>query len=321
MRRAHLFAAAIIPMALATPAHAAQSAGYPERPVRLVIGSAPGSGPDIIARVLSERLYKAWNQRIVVDARPGVAGALSADIVARAAADGYTWLMMTSQLFIATKVYKDLKFDLERDFASIALIGTVPYVLVVNPQVPAKSVAELIQLSKNTQLRHGSAGPGGGEHLCMVYFLHMAGTQMLHVPYKGIAQALTDVAGREIHATFAVVPAALPMVQGGRVRPIGVTSTKRAPLLPDVPSISESVPGFENFGWYSIIAPMGTPAAVLEKVSAEVVRAVKEPEFGEQLKILGIDIVGGSRAELDAFRRSESKRMGDIVKTANLDVK
>lgn len=319
MRRSNLFA--IVLLALAVPVHAAQPAGYPERPVRLVIGSAPGSGPDIIARVLSERLYKSWNQRIVVDARPGVAGALSAEIVARATADGYTWLMMTSQLFIATKVYKDLKFDLERDFASIALIGTVPYVLVVNPQVPAKSVGELIQLAKKTQLRHGSAGAGGGEHLCMVYFLHMAGAQMLHVPYKGIAQALADVAGREIHTTFAVVPAALPMVQGGRVRPIGVTSTKRAPLLPDVPPIADTVPGFENFGWYSVIAPMGTPRAVLEKVSAEVVKVVKEPEFGEQLKVLGIDIVGGSRTELDAFRRSEAKRMGDIVKTANLDVK
>jgi tripartite-type tricarboxylate transporter receptor subunit TctC len=316
-----MLATIVIPLALAAPAHAAQSASYPERPVRFVIGSAPGSGPDIIARVLSERLYRSWSQRIVVDARPGVAGALSAEIVARAAPDGYTWLMMTSQLFIATKVYKDLKFDLDRDFASIALIGTVPYVLVVHPQTPVKSVPELIQFAKKTQLRHGSAGPGGGEHLCMVYFLHAAGVQMLHVPYKGIVQALTDVAAREIHTTFAVVPAALPLVQGGRVRPIGVTSTKRAPLLPDVPSIADSIPGFENFGWYSVIAPRGTPTAVLEKVSAEVVKAVKEPEFGEQLKTLGIDIVGSTRAEFDAFRKSEAKRLGDIVKQANLDVK
>lgn len=308
-------------LALATPVLAAQSAStYPERPIRFVIGSAAGSGPDIIARVLSERLDKAWNQRIVVDARPGLAGAISAEIAARASADGYTWLMMTSQLFIATKVYKGLKFDLERDFASIALIGTVPYVLVVNPQMPVKSVADLIQLTKTTELRHGSAGPGGGEHLCMVYFLHMAGAQMLHVPYKAITQALADVAGQEIHTTFAVVPAALPMVQGGRVKPIGVTSTKRAPLLPDVPPISDTVPGFENFGWYSVIAPKGTPVAVLEKVSAEVVKAVKEPEFAQVLKVLGIDILGGSRAELDAFRKSESKRMGDIVKQANLEI-
>ena len=318
MRRSHL--AVMAALAVAAPAHGAQPAGYPDLPIRFVIGSAPGSGPDIIARVLSERLYKSWEQRIVVDARPGVAGALSAEIVARSSPDGYTWLMMTSQLFIATKVYKDLKFDLDRDFASIGLIGTVPYVLVVSPQLPVKSVTDLIELSKKTQLRHGSAGAGGGEHLCMVYFLRMAGTQMLHVPYKGIVQALGDVAAREIHSTFAVVPAALPMVQGGRVRAIGVSSMKHAALLPDVPPISDTIPGFENFGWYSVIVPIGTPKAILDKVSAEVVKAVKEPEFGEQLKLLGIDIVGGNRGELDAFRRSEDRRLSDIVKSANLQV-
>jgi tripartite-type tricarboxylate transporter receptor subunit TctC len=302
-------------------AHAADSTAFPDRPIRLVIGSASGSGPDIVARALSERLYKTWNQRIVVDARPGVAGSISADIVARSAADGYTWLMLTSQLFIATKVYKDLKFDLERDFASVGLIGTVPYVLSVHPQLAAKSVSELIQLSKTAQLRYGSAGTGGGEHLCMVYFLHAAGTQMLHVPYKGIAQALADTASREIHAVFAVVPASLPLVQGGRVRPLGVSTVKRAPLLPDVPSISDTVPGFETFGWYSVVAPSGIPRPVLDTISAEVVKAMKDPEFAEQLKVLGIDVVGGGRAELDAFRRSESKRMGDIVQSANLELK
>ena len=322
MRSYTMLAAVAISLATSVPAPAAQSTtSYPDRPIRLVIGSASGSGPDIIARVLSERLYKSWSQRIVVDARPGLAGAISTDIVAHAAADGYTWLMMTSQLFIATKVYKDLKFDLDRDFSSIALIGTVPYVLVVNPQLPVKTVTDLIQLAKKQQLRHGSAGPGGGEHLCMVQFLSMAGTQMLHVPYKGIPQALLDVAGREIHTTFAVVPAALPVVQGGRVRAIGVTSRKPAPLLPDIPPISDSVPGFENFGWYSIIVRKSIPTAVVDKVSAEIVKAVKEPEFGETLKVLGIEIVGGNRAELDAFRKAESKRLGDIVKSANLDLK
>jgi tripartite-type tricarboxylate transporter receptor subunit TctC len=321
MRTWSVLAAILISPALAAFAHAAESTAFPDRPIRLVIGSAAGSGPDIVARALSERLYKAWNQRIVVDARPGVAGAISADIVARAAADGYTWMMLTSQLFIATKVYKDLKFDLDRDFASVALVGTVPFVLNVHPQMPVRSVPELIQLSKTTQLRYGSAGTGGGEHLCMVFFLHMAGAQMLHVPYKGIAQALADTASREIHTVFAVVPAALPLVQGGRVRPIGVSTLKRAPLLPDVPSIADTVPGFETFGWYSIVAPSATPRAVLEKISAEVVRAVKEPEFGDLLKVLGIEIVGGTRADLDAFRRTESKRMGDIVKDANLELK
>jgi tripartite-type tricarboxylate transporter receptor subunit TctC len=321
MRSATVLATLLALSAASTPTPAAEAPVYPDRPIRLVIGSAPGSGPDIVARVLSERLYKSWNQRIVVDARPGVAGAISADIVARAAPDGYTWMMLTSQLFIATRVYKDLKFDLDRDFASIALIGTVPFVLSVNPQLQAKSVTDLLQLAKTTQLRYGSAGTGGGEHLCMVYFLHAAGAQMLHVPYKGIAQALADVASREIHSVFAVVPAALPLVQGGRVRALGVTSVKRAPLLPDVPSISETVPGFETFGWYAIVAPTGTPVPVLNKVSAEIVKAVKEPEFGDQLKVLGIDVVGSGRSELDAFRRSEATRFSEILKAADLDLK
>jgi len=321
MRSTKMLAVMWISLMLAAEALAATSTAYPERPIRFVIGSAPGSGPDIVARFMSERLYKSWSQRIVVDARPGVAGALSAEIVARAPADGYTWLMMTSQLFIATKVYKDLKFDLERDFASIALIGSVPYVLVVNPQLQAKSVPELIQLAKTTSLRYGSAGPGGGEHLCMVYFLQAAGMQMTHVPYKGIAQALGDTASREVHTVFAVVPAALPLVNGGRVRPLGVTSTKRAPLLPDVPPIADSVPGFEPRGRYSSSVPKALPAALLSKISAEAVKVIKEPEYAEQLKGLGIDIIGGGREELDAFRRSESKRLADIVKAANLEIK
>lgn len=302
-------------------AFAAQPAAYPERPVRLVIGSAAGSGPDIISRVLAERLYKTWNQRIVVDARPGVAGAISADLVHRSAPDGYTWMMLTSQLFVATNVFKDLKFNLDKDFRSIALIGTVPFVLAVSPGVQSKSIPELIALAKKTPLRYGSAGAGASEHLCGVLFTQLTGTQMLHVPYKGVPQALADTAAREVHLTYAVVPAAMPMVGSGRVRALGVTSAKRSALLPDVPAIAESVPGYEMYGWYSIVAPTGTPRPILEKISAEVVKAVREPEFAEQLKGLGIDIVGGSHAELDKWRSNENKRISAIVKAANLDVK
>jgi tripartite-type tricarboxylate transporter receptor subunit TctC len=315
-------AAIVLAPALSMPAHAAQTkAAFPERPIRLVIGSAAGSGPDIISRVLAERLYKAWGERIVVDARPGVAGTISADLVHRSAADGYTWMMLTSQLFVATNVYKDLKFNLAKDFRSIALIGTVPFVMVANPSVQAKSIPELIALAKKTTLRYGSAGTGASEHLCGVLFTQLTGTQMLHVPYKGVPQALADTAGREVHLTYAVVPAAMPVIQAGRVRPLGVTSAKRSALLADVPTIAESVPGYQMYGWYSLVAPTGTPPAILEKISAEVVKAVKEPAFAEQLKGLGIDIVGGSHVELDAWRRQESKRIAGIVKAANLDAK
>lgn len=323
MRIEKLLTAIAIAMLFAvSAAHAAQPA-YPDRPIRLVIGSAPGSGPDIIARVMGERLWKAWGQRVVVDARPGVAGIISADLVSRAAPDGYTWMMLTSQLLVATSVYPDLKFNLGKDFASISLIGTVPFILALNPQVPAKSVGELIEIAKKKpgSLRYGSAGAGASEHLSGFLFTRLTGTNMLHVPYKGIGQALADTMAGEVHLTYAVLPVSLPMVQTARLRALGVTTRKRSPSLPNVPTISETVPGYEMFGWYSLVAPTGTPPEVLAKVSAEVVRAVKEPEFAEQLKGLGIDTVGSSRSELDAFRREQTKRTSELVKASGVDLK
>jgi tripartite-type tricarboxylate transporter receptor subunit TctC len=297
-------------------------AAFPDKPIRLVVGSAAGSGPDIISRVMADRLYGVWGQRIVVDPRPGVAGLLSADIVTRSATDGYTWMMMTSQLFVATVVYSNHKVDLARDFASISLIGTVPYVLVVNPAV-AKTTAELIESAKKApgMLRYGSAGAGGGEHLTSFLFGHMASVNFLHVPYKGIPQALADVVAREVHFATPVLAVALPLVQSGRLRALGVTTRKRVALLPDVPAVADTLPGYENFGWYALVVPNGTPQEVLAKVNAEVVKAVKEPQFAEQLKSLGIDLVGNSRAEFDAFRRNETKRVGDIVKASGVDLK
>jgi tripartite-type tricarboxylate transporter receptor subunit TctC len=301
-------------------ASAAQNS-FPDKPIRLVIGSAAGSGPDIISRVMGERLARTWGQRIVVDARPGVAGAISAELVSRSAPDGYTWMMLTSQLLVASSVYHGLKFNLERDFASISLIGTVAFVLVVHPTVPAKSVSELIALAKKTPLRYGSAGTGASEHLCGFMLTQMTGTGMLHVPYKGVPQALADTLAKEVHLTYAVVPAAMPMIQPGRLRAIAVTSAKRSAMLPDVPSISETVPGYDMFGWYSLVAPTGTPEPVLARIGAEVMKAAKDPEFTEQVKGLGIELVGSSRSELDAFRRDQTKRISALVKALGSELK
>ncbi|HEY9445882.1 MAG TPA: tripartite tricarboxylate transporter substrate binding protein [Burkholderiales bacterium] len=325
MRNQTLMAAIAIPVvsaALALPAHAAQSA-YPDKPIRLVLGSAPGSGPDIIARVVSERLYGAWGQRIVVDARPGVAGAIAAEMVTRSPADGYTWMMLTSQLLVASNVYTNLKFNLAKDFSSISLIGTVPFVQVVNAQVPVKSIPELIELAKKKpgSLKYGSAGAGASEHLSGFLFAHLTHTDMLHVPYKGIAQAIADTIANEVQLSYPVLPAALPHIQSGRVRALGVTSRTRSKVLPDVPSISEAVPGYEMLGWYSLVAPTGTPNEVLAKASTEVAKAVKEPEFGEKLKGLGLELVGSTRAELDAFRRDQTKKISEIVKASGVDLK
>jgi tripartite-type tricarboxylate transporter receptor subunit TctC len=187
-------AASLIPLAVMawSKSHAAEP--FPNKPVRLIIGSAPGSGPDIISRLVADRLYEVWGQRVVVDSRPGVAGVISAELTLRADPDGYTWMMLTSQLFVATSVYQNLKFNLDKDFQSIALIGSVPFVQMVNPKVPAKSIRELIELAKKSpgKLRYGSAGTGASEHLSGEMFTQLTGTQMLHVPYKGVPQAIAD---------------------------------------------------------------------------------------------------------------------------------
>jgi len=319
MRIARLAAALVVTLGLPA-AHAAQTV-FPDKPIRLLLGSAPGSGPDIVARALADRLFGAWGQRIVVDARPGVAGILSADLVLRTVPDGYTWMILTSQLLVATSVYPNVKFSLSKDFASISLIGTVPFVLVVNPEIPARSIRELIDYAKKTPLQYGSAGTGASEHLSGVLFTSLTRTDMLHVPYKGVAEALAATMGKEVQLTYGVVPAVLGAVQSGRVRALGVTGPKRNALLPDVPPISETVPGYQTLGWYSVVAPTGTPETVLAKASAEIAKAVKEPQFGEQLRGLGLDLVGSTRAELDAFRREQTKQIGDIVKAAGVTVK
>ena len=308
--------------ALATPGVYAAQSTYPDKPIRLIIGSAPGSGPDIISRTLGDRLFKDWGQRIVVDSRPGVAGIISAELALRAVPDGYTWMMLTSQLFVAPSVYPDLKFNLDQDFVSMALIGTVPFVQMINPEVPVKSVRDLIEYAKKRpgELRYGSAGTGASEHLCGILFTNLTGTKMLHVPYKGVAQALADTIAKEVHLSYAVLPAARPHIESGRLRALGVTTPKRSPSLPDIPAIAETVPGYQMFGWYSVVAPKGTPEPILAKASADIVKIVKEPAFQEKLKTLGIEVVGGSRKDLDDFRRNERKRITELVKSADIKI-
>jgi len=312
---------AITALMAASAAYAAQPA-FPDKPIRLIIGSAPGSGPDIMARLIADHLYGVWGQRVVVDTRPGVAGILSAEQALRAERDGYTWLMLTSQLFVATSVYPNLSFNLDKDFDSVALVGLVPWVVTISPPLPVKSVSELIALAKKSpgKLRYGSGGPGSGEHFATVMFTHMAGIDMLHVPYKGVVGALIDAIANEIQMQFAVYPAAFPHVSSGRLRAIAVSTANRAPGLPNVPTIADTLPGFVNFGWYSIVAPKGSPRAVLEKASAEIVKAAREPAFGERLKTLGIEIIAGGRKELDEYRAAERKRLTELVKATGISI-
>ena len=322
MRTAKLLATIAIPAVIAASAAYAAQPAFPEKPIRLIIGSAPGSGPDIMARLIADHLYGVWGQRVVVDTRPGVAGILSAEQALRAERDGYTWLMLTSQLFVATSVYPNLSFNLDKDFDSVSLVGLVPWVVTISPPLPVNSVSELIALAKKSpgKLRYGSGGPGSGEHFATVMFTHMAGIDMLHVHYKGVAGALIDTIANEIQMQFAVYPAAFPQVSSGRLRAIAVSTARRAPGLPNVPTIADTLPGFVNFGWYSIVAPKGSPAAILNKAGAEIVKAARAPAFGERLKTLGIEIIGGGRKELDDFRAAERKRVSDLVKASGISI-
>jgi tripartite-type tricarboxylate transporter receptor subunit TctC len=307
-------AAALALVQLAQPALVAAQGTFPEKPIRVIVGSAAGSGPDIISRVVGERLSKLWNQRVLVEARPGVAGALSAEYVRSQPADGYTMMMLTSQLNTATHVFTDLKFDLNRDFASISLIGTVPFVLVVNPSLPVKTVADLIALARKQKLRFGSAGTGASEHLSGEMLNTLAGIDILHVPYKGVPQAITDTLANEVQMAYGVTPAVMSFITSGRLRAIGVTTPRRSAALADVPAIGETVPGYEMTAWYSFVAHSGVPSALLDRLSADTQRVVRERETAEQLKDLGVDLVGGTRAELDVFRKQQFAQIGALVK-------
>ena len=200
-------------------------------------------------------------------------------------------------------------------FAPVTQLVSIPWVLIANTELPVKSVADLIALAKKQpgKLSYASSGIGTPQHVLGEQFEKMAEIDMLHVPYKGIAQAIADALANEVQLTYGVMPAAYPHIQGGRLRALGVTGPKRAPLLPNVPSISEAVPGYEMLGWYSAVAPTGTPAAILNKISAEAVKAVKEPVFAEQLKSIGVEIVGGDRAALDAWRRGQAKKTESVA--------
>jgi tripartite-type tricarboxylate transporter receptor subunit TctC len=316
--RKFLIIAALSTMLTAPLAQAAQTT-FPEKPIRLVIGSAPGSGPDIISRALADRLFGAWGQRVVVDSRPGVAGVLSADLVLHAPADGYTWMMLTSQLLVATAVFPNVKFNLEKDFASLSLIGTTSFVLVANPEIPAKSIKELIEFAKKTPLKYGSAGTGASEHLSGVLFTKLTGTDMLHIPYKGVAEAMAATMGKEVNLTYGVVPAVLGAVQSGRVRALGVTGLARAIAAPEVPTIAESgLPGYDAPQWYGLLTTAGTPAAVIDRLHRETARVLALADMKQRLEADGTRVVAGTPAEFSRYLKNEIDKWAGVIRSAGI---
>jgi tripartite-type tricarboxylate transporter receptor subunit TctC len=294
---------------------------YPSKPVRLIVPATPGAGTDVIGRMLAQKLTEAWGIQVVVDNRPGAAGTLGSALAARAPADGHTLVMgAIGSHGAAQGLYKQLPYDPLRDFAPIVLVARASSGLLVNAALPAKSVKELIAVAKANpgKLNHGSGADGTPAHLASEMFLRMAGIQMLRVPYKGPAQTLTAISMGEVSMAIQGLLTAMPFVQGGRVRLIATTGSRRWAELPDVPTIAESLPGFEFYLWYGVLAPAGTPLNVVAKVNNELVRIAALADVKEMLRVQGGELATGPAHEFAAFLKHEVARWNKVVAQAAL---
>jgi tripartite-type tricarboxylate transporter receptor subunit TctC len=293
----------------------AQAQTYPAKPIRLVVTFPSGGAPDILARLFSEKAQ--LGQPVVVDNKPGAGGNIGADIVAKSAGDGYTLVMGTVGTHsINGALYDKMPYDMVKNFTPISLIASAPNLLVVNNDLPVKSVPELIAYMKANpnKLSFGSPGTGTSVHVSGELFKSMTGTSMTHIPYKGRQFAIPDLVGGSIQLMFDNMPSALPMAKEGKIRALAQTTAKRSPAAPDVPTMSEFVPGFEATTWFAMFAPANTPRAVIDKLNAEVVRVFKLPETQERLKTLGLDPVLSSPDELARYQAVEIAKWAKVVK-------
>jgi tripartite-type tricarboxylate transporter receptor subunit TctC len=304
---------------LALPAAAADS--YPTRPIRLVVPAAPGGGTDIIARVLADAVGPALGQTLVVDNRAGAGTVVGADIVSKATPDGYVLLISPNALAFNAALYKKLPYNTLRDFAPISLVADQPNILVVHPSLPVKIFQDFIALARSQpgKLVYGSGGLGVGSHLAMELLLLSQKIELVHVPYKGVGPALTGLLGNEVSALLSTFASALPHAKSGRLRALGVTSAQRAPALPDIPTIAESgVPGFEYGTWYGLLAPAGTPRAVVEKLNGVTVAALASPRVAERLVGQGLTPTPSTPAQFSAYLKSETGKWVQVVREAKI---
>ena len=295
---------------------------YPSKPVRILVPFPAGSGVDIIARMIGNPLAEAWGQAVVVDNRPGASGAIACELAAKAVPDGYTLLLgNASSLAMAPSLYAHVAYDPVKSFAPITVISTSANVLVVHPSVPATTISALIALAKTKpgQLTYGSGGSGSSPHLSGELFRSMTGVNLVHVPYKGTPQLITDLLGGQIHMSFTSLVSALPYIRQGRLRPLGVTSLTRAASLPELPTISESgLKGYEVTVWQGMLAPAGTPLPVIEQLNAQIAKIVRSPETRERLAVQGLEPAYSKPAEFAAYITTEVVKWGKVIKQAGM---
>jgi tripartite-type tricarboxylate transporter receptor subunit TctC len=303
---------------LAAAAGTATAQTFPSKPIRMVVTFPTGGAPDILARTISEKLDPSWGQTMIVDNKPGAGGNIGAEFVARAPADGHTLVMGTVGTHsINGSLYARIPYDMVRDFAPVTLIASTPNLLVVNNDVPAKNLQELIALAKAKPgtLTYGSPGIGTSVHVSGELFNSLAGVKTTHVPYKGRQMAIPDLLGGSITMMFDNMPSAIPVVREGKLRAIGVTSAKRSPSAPEIPTIAEQgLPGFEATSWFAVFAPANTPKPVVEKLHAEIVRIFGLPDVQTKMKTLGLDLILGGPDELAKTQAAEIAKWAKVIK-------
>jgi len=299
---------------------AAPAADFPTKPIRMLVGFAPGGGTDATARAMAGKLSERLGQQVVIDNRPGAAGNIATEITAKANPDGYTILMGTiAALAINPSLYKKLQFDPLKDVLPISRAVDSTNILVVHPSVPAKNVKELIALAKTKSLNGGSSGIGGAGHLALELFNLQAGTNIVHVAYKGGGPAMADLLGGQINLIFATAASAVPHIKSGRIRALAVTTAKRSGLVPDLPTIAEAgLPGFEANNWYGVLAPHGTPRPIIDRLNKEVVAVLNMPDVKEFLFKQGLDAAPSTPEEFGAYIRSEKAKWEKVIKAAKM---
>jgi tripartite-type tricarboxylate transporter receptor subunit TctC len=297
---------------------------FPSRTIRIVIGFPPGGGIDILARLIAPKMAERLVQTVIVENRPGANGLIATQAVAQAEPDGHTILFGTmGNLAVNQALYgARAGFDMERDFTAISYVASLPFLLVVNPAVPAKSLAELIDLAKARpgELFFGSSGNGGLPHLCGELLNLQAGISTVHVPYRGSVPAFTDLVSGQVQFTFDAFAIAQPFIEGGRLRPLATTGPLRMAALPDVPLMKDTLPDFEVVNWYGMILRAGPPAAVVSLLAEEVAHALRQPDVAERAAALGLDLVGTTPEAFAAFQHKEIAKWGEVIRTAKIQI-
>ena len=313
----------LLPACLMVAATGASAQGYPNKTVRVIVPFSAGGATDIVTRVISQKLGDIWGQQVVVDNRAGAGGNIGGELAAKSAPDGYTLFMTSGSIVTANQhIYKKMPFDPARDLVPVTNVASGPQVLIVTPTFPPKTVKELIALAKARprEITYGSAGFGTQTHLAAENFLYAAKIEILHIPYKGEAPAVVDVMGGQVQCATPNMAAAINFIKQGKLRALGVTSIKRSPQLPNVPAIAETLPGFENLGWFGFMVPAGTPREIVDRIYRDTAKALEASDVKSRFEGLGMAPVGDSPADFTKYVHAETARWAKIVRERKLQI-